>query len=248
MPSGPTSPSDRPTDHEAPQLDLPPAYPDRAAWGTATSLRAWQSAALTAYFQRRPARLPRGGDARRGQDDVRAHRRRRAARAPGRRADHGGGPHRAPEDPVGGGRGEGGHPARPQLLGASRPHQQRLRRGRADLRRRGGQPARAPDPHRTVQHPGDPRRGAPLRRRALVGRGGAGGLRAGAPTPGADRHAVPLRREPDPVRHLRPRRRRRAALGGGLHLRLRPRVGRPRRAAGAVPGLQRADAVADECR
>ncbi len=54
MPSGPTSPSDRPTDHEAPQLDLPPAYPDRAAWGTATSLRAWQSAALTAYFHRDP--------------------------------------------------------------------------------------------------------------------------------------------------------------------------------------------------
>jgi superfamily II DNA or RNA helicase len=36
------------------QLDLPPAYPDRAAWGTATSLRAWQSAALTAYFERNP--------------------------------------------------------------------------------------------------------------------------------------------------------------------------------------------------
>ena len=33
-------------------LDLPPAYPDRAAWGTATSLRAWQTAALTAYFER----------------------------------------------------------------------------------------------------------------------------------------------------------------------------------------------------
>ena len=32
-------------------LDLPPAYPDRAAWGTATSLRAWQTAALTAYFE-----------------------------------------------------------------------------------------------------------------------------------------------------------------------------------------------------
>ena len=36
------------------KLDLPPAYPDRAAWGTATSLRAWQSAALTAYFDRSP--------------------------------------------------------------------------------------------------------------------------------------------------------------------------------------------------
>ena len=36
------------------QLDLPPAYPDRAAWGTAGSLRAWQSAALTAYFEKNP--------------------------------------------------------------------------------------------------------------------------------------------------------------------------------------------------
>ena len=36
------------------QLDLPPAYPDRAAWGTATSLRAWQTAALTAYQQSSP--------------------------------------------------------------------------------------------------------------------------------------------------------------------------------------------------
>ncbi len=30
---------------------LPPAYPDRAAWGTATKLRAWQTGALTAYFE-----------------------------------------------------------------------------------------------------------------------------------------------------------------------------------------------------
>ena len=26
--------------------DLPPAYPDRAAWGTAPKLRAWQAEAL----------------------------------------------------------------------------------------------------------------------------------------------------------------------------------------------------------
>jgi superfamily II DNA or RNA helicase len=54
VPTGPTSPSDRPPDHDTPQLDLSPAYPERAAWGTATSLRAWQSAALSAYFQRDP--------------------------------------------------------------------------------------------------------------------------------------------------------------------------------------------------
>ncbi|RLV49804.1 DEAD/DEAH box helicase [Nocardioides mangrovicus] len=31
-------------------VDLSPAWPERAAWGTAGSLRAWQSAALTRYF------------------------------------------------------------------------------------------------------------------------------------------------------------------------------------------------------
>ena len=31
---------------------LTPAWPDRAAWGTAQSLRAWQSAALEKYFAR----------------------------------------------------------------------------------------------------------------------------------------------------------------------------------------------------
>nr|WP_211249338.1 DEAD/DEAH box helicase [Nocardioides aequoreus] len=35
-------------------MDLPPAYPDRAAWGTAPSLRAWQTAALAAYAETSP--------------------------------------------------------------------------------------------------------------------------------------------------------------------------------------------------
>ncbi|HVH94850.1 MAG TPA: DEAD/DEAH box helicase, partial [Nocardioidaceae bacterium] len=33
---------------------MPPAYPARAAWGTATKLRAWQSAALEQYFSANP--------------------------------------------------------------------------------------------------------------------------------------------------------------------------------------------------
>ena len=33
---------------------LGPAWPERAAWGTAPSLRAWQSAAMTDYFARSP--------------------------------------------------------------------------------------------------------------------------------------------------------------------------------------------------
>jgi len=38
----------------APPNELPPAYPARAAWGTATKLRAWQSAALEQYFSANP--------------------------------------------------------------------------------------------------------------------------------------------------------------------------------------------------
>ena len=38
----------------APQIDLSPAWPDRAAWGTAPSLRAWQSAALNRYLEDSP--------------------------------------------------------------------------------------------------------------------------------------------------------------------------------------------------
>jgi superfamily II DNA or RNA helicase len=38
----------------APLNELPPAYPARAAWGTATKLRAWQSAALEQYFAENP--------------------------------------------------------------------------------------------------------------------------------------------------------------------------------------------------
>jgi superfamily II DNA or RNA helicase len=41
-------------DLPVPPNDLPPAYPARAAWGTATKLRAWQSAALDEYFTRSP--------------------------------------------------------------------------------------------------------------------------------------------------------------------------------------------------
>ena len=41
-------------DQPAPLDHLPPAWPDRAAWGTAPSLRAWQTAALGAYFAESP--------------------------------------------------------------------------------------------------------------------------------------------------------------------------------------------------
>ncbi|HEY5420552.1 MAG TPA: DEAD/DEAH box helicase, partial [Marmoricola sp.] len=41
-------------DQSAPIDHLPPAWPDRAAWGTAPSLRAWQTAALGRYFAASP--------------------------------------------------------------------------------------------------------------------------------------------------------------------------------------------------
>jgi superfamily II DNA or RNA helicase len=43
-----------PGGHEPPQIELPPAYPARAAWGTAPSLRAWQSEAIGRYFEASP--------------------------------------------------------------------------------------------------------------------------------------------------------------------------------------------------
>jgi superfamily II DNA or RNA helicase len=54
LPDGPPPPRSLKTDLAPPALDLPPAYPDRAAWGTATRLRAWQTSALTAYFDSNP--------------------------------------------------------------------------------------------------------------------------------------------------------------------------------------------------
>jgi superfamily II DNA or RNA helicase len=46
--------SSLPAHDPAEHAPLPPAYPDRAAWGTAPSLRAWQTEAVRAYFERRP--------------------------------------------------------------------------------------------------------------------------------------------------------------------------------------------------
>ena len=190
-------------------VPLSPAWPDRAAWGTATSLRAWQTAAIEKYLARAPrdflaVATPGAGKTtfalsvaaellgRRIVDRITVvapteHLKLQWAEAAARAG--------IPIDPAySAGQGQ-------DLAG--------LRRHRRDLRRRRGQPAGAADPHRAVQDPGDPRRGPPRRRRAVVGRGRARGVRARHPSAGADRHAVPLRREPDPVRHLRARRRRR---------------------------------------
>ena len=43
-----------PGGQEPPQIELSPAYPARAAWGTAPSLRAWQAEAIGRYFESSP--------------------------------------------------------------------------------------------------------------------------------------------------------------------------------------------------
>ena len=104
--------------------------------------------------------------------------------------------------------------------------------------RPGGQPPEAPPgAHREPPHARRLRRDPPRRRREELGRGDPRGVRRRHAPAVADRHAVPQRRQPDPVRQLRARRRRPDALAGRPHLRLRRRAGRRRRAAGGVPGL-----------
>ena len=48
------APANHPAHLPAPPNEIPPAYPDRAAWGTATKLRAWQTAAIEQYFSTSP--------------------------------------------------------------------------------------------------------------------------------------------------------------------------------------------------
>ena len=66
-------------------------------------------------------------------------------------------------------------------------------------------PLLLPASRRGPQDAGDPRRGPPRGRLAVVGRVGARGVRARDPAARPHRHAVPQRHQPDPVRHLRAR-------------------------------------------
>ena len=96
---------------------------------------------------------------------------------------------------------------------------------------------------------GDPRRGAPRRRRAVLGRRGGDGVRAGRPPAVPDRHPVPHPAgRADPVRALRAGRRGRLAQRGRLHLRLPGRAARRRGAPGGLRRLHRHVAVAQQRR
>ena len=53
-PNPQSEPQSEPQSVPAPPNELPPAYPARAAWGTAHKLRAWQAAAMERYFAEDP--------------------------------------------------------------------------------------------------------------------------------------------------------------------------------------------------
>ncbi len=99
-----------------------------------------------------------------------------------------------------------GIPLDPEFSGSQGHHEQRLPRHRRHVRRRRGQHAALPPSRRGPQDARDPRRGAPRRRLAVVGQSVRDGCvcqrRTSAVAVG---HAVPQRRQPDPVRHLRRR-------------------------------------------
>ena len=98
------------------------------------------------------------------------------------------------------GRGAGRHPARRRVPQRRRALLGRLPRRRGHLRPGRHGAAGAPPAHDDPAHAGDPRRDPPRRRLAVLGRRGQGRVRAGRAPADADRHAVPLRRQPDPVR------------------------------------------------
>src|ERR1700759_2407813 len=84
--------------------------------------------------------------------------------------------------------------------------------------------------HRGPPDVGHLRRDPPRRRRPVLGRRGAGGVRTGPAAHRPDRHPVPQRHQPDPVRQLRRAPGRVPAQFFGLRVRLRQRArgrGRP---------------------
>ena len=223
---------------------LPVAWPDRAAWGTAPSLRAWQQAAMTTYFAGRRAtssRSPRPGAGkttfalsvaaellgRRQVDRITVvapteHLKVQWAEAAARAG--------IPIDPAySAGKGKTSE----DYVGVAVTYA-----GVAV------NPLAHADPHRAVQDPRDPRRGAPRRRRPVVGRGGARGVRARARRLALT--GTPFRSDVNPIPFVTyapdddgvPR-----SVADYTYGYAR-RAGRPRRPAGAVHGLLGRDAVA----
>ena len=138
-------------------------------------------------------RLPGRCDARRRKDDIRAD---DGAKAPQRRCHrpcHRGRADRASQDPMGGCRCSCAHPARSELPQQRRRTVAAVRRCGRHLRAGRREGVRAPPADGVGAHTGHPRRGAPRRRRAQLGRRRAGGVRASHQKTDAVRHAVPQR-------------------------------------------------------
>ena len=94
---------------------LSPSFPERAAWGTAGKLRAWQAEALDAYFVHEPRDFLAAATPGAGKTTFAL---RLATELLARRIidrDHRGRADRAPEAAVGGCRRARRHPARPRL-------------------------------------------------------------------------------------------------------------------------------------
>ena len=164
----------------------------------------WQAAALRQYDAAGARGLPGHRDAGRRQDDLRAGAGPAAARPPRRRPGHRGLPDRSSAHPVGRGGRAGRARARPDAVERGRAAAAGPGRLRHDLRPGRDEAAAARGPGDRGAQPGHPRRGAPRRRRAVLGRRGRRGVRAGRAAAVPDRHPVshPGRRA-DPVRALR---------------------------------------------
>ena len=194
----------------------------------------------------RAARLPRGRDTRRRQDHVRAAHRHRAHRAPHRRPRDRGRTDGSPQAAVGGCRAPGRAAPQSRLQQRGCVGWAAVPRGRGHVRAGGGAGIPAPADHRECSHARDPRRGAPRRRRAELGRRDPRGVRAGRAAAVADRHAVPQRHGADPVRRVRAERQGHPHLAHRLQLRLRARPGRRRRAPRDLHVVRGQDALAHE--
>ena len=180
-----------------------------------------------------------------GKTDLRAPARQRAAAAPRRRPRHRGRADRAPEDAVGRRRAPGGHPARSAVQQQARRASRGSSTGSSSPTRRSPCGRAAPRADRVEAHAGHPRRGAPRRRRAQLGRrdprGVRGRRRAGSRSPARRSAATP--RPSRSCTYLR-NEQRHPAVADRLRVRLRARAARRRRAAGHLPVVRRLDALA----
>ena len=227
---------------------LSPAFPQRAPWGTSARLRAWQAEALRRYLETSPrdflaVATPGAGKTtfalRVAAELLHARIVRKVIVV-------------APTEHLkvqwADAAAKVGIQLDPGLGGSRKGRIQAVRRGGRHLRGGGRRDVHLRGHGRPRTDPGDPRRGAPRRRRAQLGRRRPRGVSARHAPAGADRHAVSQRPEPDPVRHLRRTARRRKGQPCRLHLRLRRGAARPRRPSGGVHELRRADAVAHQVR